>query len=108
MDWQGFFQHRSDSLCQCLSRLRRWRSLALTASILATFVLMKPLLTAILAAASVSGHLLTAAEPRSRESFDQGWRFARFGLQADGTRLAEPGGTPVWSIQLSASTEEAI
>ena len=69
---------------------------------------MKPLLTAILAAASVSGHLLTAAEPRSRESFDQGWRFARFGLQADGTRLAEPGGTPVWSIQLSASTEEAI
>ena len=29
--------------------------------------------------------------PRTVESFDGGWRFARFGLQGDGSRLAEPG-----------------
>jgi len=42
---------------------------------------------------------------RMRESFDHGWRFARFGLQADGSRVPEPGGNQ-WSVELSASSEE--
>jgi beta-galactosidase len=29
--------------------------------------------------------------PTSRQSFDSGWLFARYGMQADGTRLPEPG-----------------
>ena len=47
---------------------------------------------------------LQAAEaPRSRESFDAGWRFARFGQMPDGSFLAEPG-APTKTI--SASSEE--
>lgn len=69
---------------------------------------MKTLPFGILAAVSLAAHLVQAEEPRTRESFDQDWRFARFGLQADGTRLPEPGGSPTWSIKLTASTAEAI
>jgi beta-galactosidase len=43
--------------------------------------------------------------PRSRESFNGGWRFARFGPMPDGSRRPEPGAER-WSIQTSASSEE--
>ncbi|MEI7909263.1 MAG: beta-galactosidase GalB [Verrucomicrobiota bacterium] len=43
---------------------------------------------------------------RTRELFDSGWSFKRYGLQADGTRLAEPG-APSWEIAVTASSEEA-
>jgi beta-galactosidase len=46
--------------------------------------------------------LLQAAQ---RESFDHDWRFARFGLQADGSRIAEPG-VAGWTFSASASSEE--
>ena len=46
--------------------------------------------------------------PRTRELFDQGWRFERFGLQADGSRKPEPGGDPAWSIAVTASSEELV
>lgn len=46
-------------------------------------------LTGLLAMATVGGSLVHAAE---RERFDAGWRFARFGLQADGGKQAEPQG----------------
>ena len=46
-----------------------------------------------------------ADSTRSRESFNQDWRFARFGAMPDGARRMEPGGTR-WSIQSSASSEE--
>lgn len=49
-----------------------------------------------------------AAPPRSRENFDQGWLFSRYGLQADGTRLPEPGGNPQWAVKATASSEEAV
>ena len=43
--------------------------------------------------------------PRQTLSFDEGWRFARFGLQADGSRVDEPGmAKPLF--RLSASSEE--
>jgi beta-galactosidase len=41
----------------------------------------------------------TETSPRERLSLNENWRFARFGLQADGSRVAEPG-API------ASTEE--
>ena len=42
---------------------------------------------------------------RSRESFNAGWRFARFGPMADGTSRPEPGAER-WSVGVSASSEE--
>jgi len=57
---------------------------------------------AALAAALLAAPLLHAAATRTRESFDQDWRFARFGLQADGSRLAEPGGEPTTSGETPA------
>jgi beta-galactosidase len=48
------------------------------------------------------------ASPRSRECFDSNWRFARFGLQADGSRVNEPGTVSSgWLFQLTASSAEA-
>lgn len=48
---------------------------------------------------------LLAEEPtRTRESFDANWKFARFGIMADGSLRAEPG-APLKSA--NASTEEA-
>ena len=41
----------------------------------------------------------------SRESFNQGWRFARFGPMPDGSTLPEPG-VGGWSIRATASSEE--
>lgn len=58
----------------------------------------------LLALISSSTALFAGKSPRSRASFDDGWRFARFGLQADGTRIEERGGER-WSIRLTASTE---
>jgi beta-galactosidase len=50
--------------------------------------------------------LLAADAPlRTRESFDADWRFARFGLMADGSTQAEPGGSS-WSVAVSASSQE--
>jgi len=46
-----------------------------------------------------------AAAERSRESFNLGWRFARFGPMPDRTTRPEPGGE-TWSITASASSEE--
>lgn len=54
----------------------------------------------------VSGRVSSAASLRPASSFDQGWRFSRFGLQADGSRLEEPG-RAVRRFRLSASSEEA-
>lgn len=45
--------------------------------------------------------------PSSRESFDSGWKFARFGLQPDGSRTPEPADGP-WTIALKASSEEDV
>ena len=45
-------------------------------------------LTALAAAADV--RLPGAVEAGSRVSFNAGWRFARFGEQADGSKVAEP------------------
>ncbi|WP_165071769.1 beta-galactosidase GalB [Paludisphaera rhizosphaerae] len=46
-----------------------------------------------------------AGPPRSRESFNAGWKFARFGPMPDGSRKAEPGGTH-WKFPSRASSEE--
>ncbi len=43
---------------------------------------------------------------RQEISFDQAWRFARFGLQADGSRVPEPG-MAQRMFKLTASSEEA-
>ena len=54
---------------------------------------MRPVIGLVGGLVLLSGCLTVFGEgPRSRESFDNGWLFARYGLQADGTRLAEPGG----------------
>ena len=45
-----------------------------------------------------------AAVAGTRESFNQNWRFARFGDMPDGSRLAEPG---MAGIGATASSEEA-
>ena len=42
---------------------------------------------------------------RTRESFNDGWRFARFGPMPDGSSTPEPGGDR-WSITATASSEE--
>ncbi len=49
----------------------------------------------------------TAREPgsRSREPFNTGWKFARFGPMPDGSRTMEPG-APRWRFRLTASSEE--
>lgn len=52
------------------------------------------------------GLAISPAFSRTIERFDDDWRFARFGLQADGSRLPEPGISSLWSIQLAASSEE--
>jgi beta-galactosidase len=49
--------------------------------------------------------LAQSSLPRSRESFNQGWRFARFGPLPDGSKLPEPGGA-VPTIRVTASSEE--
>lgn len=46
---------------------------------------------------------MAAGAGRSRESFNDGWRFARFGMMPDGSVKAEPGAT--WS-PVTASSEE--
>jgi beta-galactosidase len=51
------------------------------------------------------GSLLVPAAARETVSFDDGWRFARFGLMADGTRTPEPG-TESPLIRITASSEE--
>jgi len=49
------------------------------------------LIVVLMAMACVGGQTLWAGNSgRTRESFDEGWRFARYGLQADGSRKAEP------------------
>lgn len=57
-------------------------------------------------AAASASPMPATEESRSRESFDADWRFARFGLQADGSRLLEPG-VAARMFKLSASSEEA-
>ena len=42
-------------------------------------------------AAAFSPLAVSGASPASRESFDSGWRFTRYGMQADGIRVPEPG-----------------
>ncbi len=55
---------------------------------------------------AVRGFSALAESPRQTGSFDAGWRFARFGLQADGARVPEPGASSS-RFSLSASSEEA-
>ena len=50
---------------------------------------------------------IASDDARTRESFDNDWRFARFGLQADGTRKTEPGNEGGWSIDITASSVES-
>ncbi len=69
---------------------------------------MNALPFAAIVAASLTAHLLHAEEPRSRESFDQAWRFARFGLQADGTRRPEPGGNPTGNEPQTVGDSPAV
>jgi beta-galactosidase len=45
------------------------------------------------------------APVRTCESFNEGWRFARFGPMPDGSSTPEPGGDR-WSITATASSEE--
>jgi len=46
------------------------------------------------------------AAVRTRESFNTGWRFARFGPMADGSTRPEPGAER-WSVTATASSEES-
>jgi beta-galactosidase len=55
---------------------------------------------ATLAQASIAADI-----PRSRESFNDGWRFERFGPMPDRSTRPEPG-SPHWVYQLTASSEE--
>ena len=58
--------------------------------------------------ALLAGVVLSASgadAPRSRESFDTDWRFARFGSMPDGSARPEPGSVN-WAIPLMASSEE--
>jgi len=54
---------------------------------------------------AVCGFSAVAESLRQTESFNSGWCFARFGLQADGSRLAEPGSASRL-FTLTASSEE--
>lgn len=58
------------------------------------------------AAFAVCGVSAQAQSERQKESFDANWRFARFGLQADGSRKPEPGATN-FRFSLTASSEES-
>jgi beta-galactosidase len=62
---------------------------------------------AILACCCAIGNIALAEDSmtRARESFNDGWRFARFGPMPDGSTRAEPGAER-WSIVASASSEE--
>ena len=46
-----------------------------------------------------------AASASTRESFNRGWRFERFGPMPDGSVRAEPGAAG-WTIQVTASSQE--
>lgn len=48
---------------------------------------------------------VSSSAVRTTESFDEGWLFARYGLQPDGSRKPEPG-APAWEFALTASSEE--
>jgi beta-galactosidase len=62
------------------------------------------ILTASVGCFSLSCLALAMAAPSTRESFDAGWKFARFGTMPDGSHLDEPGAvTP----PVRASSEEA-
>jgi beta-galactosidase len=50
--------------------------------------------------------LAADAPPRSRESFNAGWKFARFGPMPDGSKMDEPGAER-WSVRATASSEES-
>lgn len=62
---------------------------------------------AILAGVLVVANVTGAGEGsvRTRESFNAGWRFARFGPMPDGSTQPEPGAAG-WSLVASASSEE--
>ncbi|MEO5716089.1 MAG: beta-galactosidase GalB [Luteolibacter sp.] len=63
-------------------------------------------ITRFMCLASLGGMFcLAPAHARDIASFDEGWRFARFGLMADGTRTPEPG-TEAPLIRITASSEE--
>ncbi|MDG3004211.1 beta-galactosidase GalB [Paludisphaera mucosa] len=59
----------------------------------------------LIAAWGLAPFAAAAGPPRSRESFNAGWKFARFGPMPDGSRLPEPG-APRWKIPARASSEE--
>lgn len=74
-----------------------------------TALALAPLAPAALRATTTNLDFAIPAEDageRSRENFDAGWSFARFGLQPDGSRKPEPG-VAAWSITASASSEES-
>ena len=58
------------------------------------------------AASFCSFALLAADSPRERLAFNTDWKFARYGLQADGSRLPEPGAASA-KFSLTASSEES-
>ena len=71
---------------------------------------MKHILKSLVLGVSFVGSLAASAAgspaPRSVESFNQDWSFAQFGPMPDGSKLQEPGAAG-WTIQLSASVEDA-
>jgi beta-galactosidase len=64
--------------------------------------MIRTILLALILPASIQA---LTANARETVSFDEGWRFARFGLMPDGTCTAEPG-TEAPLIRISASSEE--
>jgi beta-galactosidase len=59
-----------------------------------------------LAAGLMAVHAFAAEEGvRTRESFNRGWRFDRYGPMPDGSTRPEPGASR-WTIQATASSEE--
>ena len=60
------------------------------------------LLSSIISAAPIT---VPEKEERSRESFNEQWKFARFGPMPDGSTKVEPGGKS-WLIQATASSSE--
>ncbi|MCI0500110.1 MAG: DUF4982 domain-containing protein [Planctomycetales bacterium] len=68
---------------------------------------MKPLIAVILCLVFLCGCMVRPGGDAlpSASSFDGDWRFARYGLQADGSRLDEPGALKQ-RFELSASSEE--
>jgi len=55
-----------------------------------SFLKKRLVLLALATGSACAAHAADPAAPRSREPFDSGWRFARFGEQADGTTRDEP------------------